>query len=121
MSRPHEKRQVPRIQPFVAACRLVEPGGRRLAGYLTDLSPRGAQVSAEEPPPAPEASVVLEVRLGTGPVLTRLPAQVKWVRPAEEGESYAFGLTFQGLTPAEQAALDAVVDGFRRRADALSS
>src|SRR5687767_9454928 len=106
-----DKRQTPRIQPFVAPCLILEePGPRPLAGYLTDLSPRGAQVSAQGLPPTPEAAVVLEVRLGSEPVATRLPARVKWVRPAEHGDWHTFGLTFEGISIAEQGLLDAVVD-----------
>ena len=45
---PPDKRRTPRIQPFVAPCRILEdPGPRPLAGYLTDLSTRGAQVSTQ--------------------------------------------------------------------------
>jgi hypothetical protein len=120
MTQPPEKRRTARIQPFVAPCRLSE-GARRLSGYVTDLSTRGAQVSADGPPPTPDAHVVLEVRLSAAADPVRLPAVVKWVRPAEEGESYAFGLTFIGTTPEDQKALDAVVEEFRRRAEQLSS
>lgn len=117
-----DKRQTPRIQPFVVPCRVLEePGPRPLAGYLTDLSPRGAQVSSRGLPPAPEAAVVLEVRLGSEPVATRLPARVKWVRAAEHGDWHTFGLTFEGISAAEQGLLDSVVAEFRRRAAQVSS
>ena len=116
-----DKRQTPRIQPFVAPCRVLEePGPRPLGGYLTDLSLRGAQVSTQGLPPAPEAAVVLEVRLGTEPAATRLPARVKWVRAAERGDWHAFGLTFEAIDAAGQRALEAVVEDFRRRAAQLS-
>jgi|SRR5919197_4437091 hypothetical protein len=116
-----DKRQTPRIQPFVAGCRVLYGAGpRALAGYLTDLSPRGAQVSSEGLPPPPEAEVVLEVRLGRAPALTRLPARVKWIRPAERGDWHAFGLSFEGISAAEQRTLETVVDEFRRRAAQLS-
>ena len=119
---PSDKRQTPRIQPFVVPCRLLEePGPRVVAGYLTDLSPRGAQVSTQGLPPAPEASVVLEVRLRSQPAATRLPARVKWVRAAEHGDWHAFGLTFEALSAAEQHVLESVVEDFRRRAAQLSS
>jgi hypothetical protein len=118
-----DKRRTPRIQPFVVPCRVLEePGPRALAGYLTDLSPRGAQVSTQGLPPTPEAAVVLEVRLGSEPTAaTRLPARVKWVRAAEHGDWHAFGLTFEAISAAEQTLLESVVEDFRRRAAQLSS
>jgi PilZ domain-containing protein len=115
-----DKRRTPRIQPFVAPCRVLEePGPRGLTGYLTDLSPRGAQVATQGLPPVPEVAVVLEVRLGADAAATRLPARVKWVRAAEHGDWHAFGLVFEAVSPEEQRLLDAVVDDFRRRAAQL--
>lgn len=117
-----EKRRTPRIRPFVASCRVVEEvESRRLAGYLTDLSPRGAQVSSESAPPPTHSWVVLEVRLGPAAAPMRLPAQVKWVQPSAEGESYAFGLTFGEMSAEEEQALEAVVEEFRGKAEKLSS
>ena len=117
-----DKRRTPRIQPFVAPCRVLEePGPRPLAGYLTDLSTRGAQVSTQGLPPVPETAVVLEVRLGSEAAARRLPARVRWVRAAEHGDWHSFGLTFEAVSTAEQRLLEAVVEEFRRRADALSS
>jgi hypothetical protein len=115
-----DKRRTPRIQPFVAACRVLEePGPRGLAGYLTDLSPRGAQVATQGLPPVPEAPVVLEVRLGADAAATRLPARIKWVRAAEHGDWHAFGLVFEAIDAAGQAMLESVVEDFRRRAAQL--
>jgi hypothetical protein len=115
-----DKRRTPRIQPFVAPCRVLEePGPRGLAGYLTDLSPRGAQVATQGLPPVPEAAVVLEVRLGPDASATRVPARVKWVRAAEHGDWHAFGLVFEAVDPGEQQVLDSVVEDFRRRAAQL--
>jgi PilZ domain-containing protein len=119
---PPDKRRTPRIQPFVAPCRVLEePGPRPLAGYLTDLSTRGAQVSTQSLPPHPEAAVVLEVRLGSEPTITRLPARVKWARAAEHGDWHTFGLTFEAIDTAELRVLEAVVEEFRRRAAQVSS
>ena len=116
-----DKRRTPRIQPFVAPCRVLEePGPRAQAGYLTDLSPRGAQVATQGLPPVPEAGVVLEVRLGPDATATRLRARVKWVRSAEHGDWHAFGLVFEAVSPAEQRVLESVVEDFRRRAAQLS-
>jgi hypothetical protein len=115
-----DKRRTPRIQPFVAPCRVLEePGPRTLAGYLTDLSPAGAQVSTQGLPPVPESAVVLEVRLGIEPAPRRLPARVRWVRAAEHGDWHAFGLTFEAMSMAERQLLEAVIEDFRRRAETL--
>ena len=114
-----EKRRTPRIQPYVARCGVVA-GERRLAGYLADLSPRGARVSCEAPPPVPGEAVVLEVRFGRQPRYSRLPAEVKWVKASAEGAlGHTFGLTFTGVTPEEQRVLESVVEEFHRRAAQL--
>lgn len=111
-----DKRKTARIQPFVARC-LVVDGERRLAGYLTDISPRGAQVTSDEPPPEPGAAVVLEVRLA--PVRRcRLPASVRWSDEAPTG--HVCGLTFGELTAQDRSLLEDVIDRFRRRAAELS-
>ena len=73
-----EKRETPRIAPFVTSCHVVD-GARRYSAYLTDLSLSGARVSCEAPPPLPEAWIVLEVRLGRAASRVRLQAQVRWV------------------------------------------
>jgi hypothetical protein len=117
-----EQRRTPRIQPFVAPCRVLEePGPRALSGYLTDLSTAGAQVSSQGLPPVPETAVVLEVRLGSEPTPRRLPARVRWVRAAEHGDWHAFGVTFEAVSMAEQKLLESVVEEFRRRAESLTS
>jgi hypothetical protein len=114
-----EKRRTPRIQPYVAPCRLAT-GERRLRGYLADLSPAGARVSCDGPAPAVGATVVLEVRLGREPRHSRLPAEVKWVRADEEVKGrHLFGLTFSGVDDEEQRTLQSAVDEFRRRAELL--
>jgi hypothetical protein len=114
-----EKRRTPRIQPYVAPCR-VATGERRLRGYLADLSSAGARVSCDGPAPAVGARVVLEVRFGSQVRHSRLPAEVKWVRADEEvGGRHVFGLTFSGVGAEEQRVLDSVVDEFRRRAELL--
>jgi PilZ domain len=115
-----DKRRTPRIQPFVAPCRVLEePGPRPLSGYLTDLSAAGAQISTQGLPPVPESAVVLEVRLGNEPTPRRLPARVRWVRAAEHGDWHAFGLTFEAMSMAERKLVESVVEDFRRRAETL--
>jgi PilZ domain-containing protein len=109
-----EKRRTPRIQPFVAACRIVQ-GERTFTAYLTDLSPHGARVSCQGAPPALEGRVLVEVRLRGGTSRTRLPARVRWVRPWGPGtDAHFFGLTFEGLSGAEQQAVEGVVREFER-------
>ena len=117
MANPPEKRKTPRIRPWVAPCVVVD-GARRLPAYFTDLSVRGARLSTEEPPPAAHARVVVEARLGRALSPSRLPGQVKWVRPAEKG--HEFGITFVGITSELQRSLEGVVADFRRLADTLS-
>jgi len=115
-----EKRRHPRIQPFVAPCRVLE-GTRRMVGYLTDLSTQGAQVATQGTPPAVNAQVVLEVRLGRGVFHSRLPATVLWVRDtAAEPGTKSFGIVFGALKGEEKAALEAVVEEFRRKASELT-
>jgi hypothetical protein len=112
-----EKRKTPRIQPWVSPCVVVE-GSRRLPAYFTDLSIRGARLSTEAPPPAAHARVVVEVRLARALAPSRIPGQVKWVKPVDKG--FQFGLTFVGITADLQRTLEAVVEEFRRLADTLS-
>jgi PilZ domain-containing protein len=114
-----EKRQTPRITPFVAPCHVVE-GDRRYAGYVTDLSLKGARVSCEAKPPAANAWVVIEVRLGRSPSRSRLRGQVRWVGLGSGRSAHHFGLSFEGVDEEGQRALAAVLDEFRRRADLLS-
>ncbi len=115
-SRP-DKRKTPRIQPYVASCRLVE-GSRRLPGYLTDLSVAGASVHCEREPPAPGTAIVIEVRFGRRVAYSRLSAEVKWARAGTDG--FACGVTFSGATEAERRELEGVVEEFRRRAAELA-
>lgn len=118
-ARPPDQRQTPRIQPFVAPCRLVA-GARRIPGYLSDLSPRGARVSCDEEPPPVGAAVVLEVRFGREVLYSRLPAEVEWVQAGIEPSSAPdLGLSFKDISPDDQKVLEAVVQEFRRRAEQL--
>jgi len=117
VSHPADKRKTPRIRPWVSPCVVVE-GSRRLPAYFTDLSVRGARLSTDAQPPAAHARVVVEVRLARALAPSRLPGQVKWVKPVEKG--YEFGLTFVGITSELQRTLQAVVEEFRRLADTLS-
>lgn len=116
MAHPPEKRRVPRIQPFVAPCRVVV-SARRWSGYLIDLSPQGARVSTQAPPPDLEASVVLEVRLVARAARSRLLGRVKWAQPADDG--HVFGVVFEGLSADAERAIGAVVEEFKKRVAAL--
>jgi len=117
VANPPEKRKTPRIRPWVAPCVVVD-GARRLPAYFTDLSVRGARLSTEEPPPAAHARRVVEARLGSALSPSRLPGQVKWVRPAEK--RHEAGITFVGITTELQRSLEGVIADFRRLADTLS-
>lgn len=111
-----EKREAPRIQPFVASCHVVD-GVRRFGAYLTDLSLAGARVTCDAPPPRPEAWIVIEVRLGRPPSRVRLQAQVRWTGVGRG--THHFGVTFH-LDEEGQRTLAAVVDEIHRRAAELA-
>jgi len=114
-----EKRKAPRIQPYVAPCRIVE-GPRRIGGYVTDLSRLGARIACDEPPPAASAAVVLEVRFSRRAVHVPLPAIVTWSRaPGTPEERFAVGLSFEGVSAEEQQVLEGVLEEFNRRAALL--
>lgn len=105
------------MQPFIAPCVLVF-GERRVGGYLTDLSPRGAQVSCDEAPPEPGSAITLEVRFTPPTPRCRVPAHVRWSKPATKG--HQCGLTFEGLGDDDRATLEEVVARVRRLAAQLS-
>jgi hypothetical protein len=114
---PGPERQAARIQPFVAPCRYVD-GEKRAQGFLTDLSKRGCRVHTDHEPPRAGTALTLEARLGPRATHLRIPGTVRWTRPNPRG-GFVFGLSFDGIGPDEQRALDGVVDEFRRRAAAL--
>jgi hypothetical protein len=109
-----DKRRTPRMQPFVVPCRIVL-GMHRLSAYITDLSLGGGRVHADGEVPNPGTLVTLEVRIGKRVAHSRIPAVVKWSKAAPK-TGQDFGLTFEGLSPADQKALQAVVDEFHLRA-----
>ena len=116
----NDQRRTPRIQPYVAPCRVLDRA-RRVAGYVMDLSPRGARVTVESEPPATGSTVILEVRFARTTPHSLLPGQVRWVKgPDGPKSTFTFGMTFQGLTAEQHQVLNAVVEEFRRRADELS-
>lgn len=117
MAAAEKKRQTQRLQPFVAPCRYVL-GGERLPGFLTDLSERGGRIHTEAEPPAVGAALNVEVRFGRQPTHVRLPAIVRWARPAPRG-GFLFGMSFDDIGPQAQKVLDGVVDEFRRRAASI--
>lgn len=112
-----EKRSVPRVQPFIAPCLLIS-GERRVGGYLTDLSSRGAQVSCDEVPPDPGAAITLEVRFTPPTPRCRVPALVAWTKPAARG--HQCGLTFENLGGEDRAVLEEAIARVRRLAAQLS-
>jgi len=113
-----EQRRTPRLQPYVAPCRIVV-GMHRLSAYITDLSLGGGRVHCDGDPPNPGTLVTLEVRIGKRVAHSRLPAVVKWTKPAAR-TGHDFGLTFEGLSAEDQKALQGVVDEFHRRAAQLA-
>ena len=117
MAVPEEKRQTQRIQPFVATCRYVL-GEERIPAFLTDISKGGGRVHTEVQPPAVGTVLTVEARLGRQSTHVRLPATVRWVRPAPRA-GFLFGVSFDGIGPDEQRAVDGVVDEFRRRAASI--
>jgi hypothetical protein len=106
------------VQPFVAPCLLID-GERRVVGYLTDLSPRGAQVACDEQPPAEGAVVTLEVRFTPPTPRCRVPAHVRWTKPGAAG-GHVCGLTFDGLDDEDRAILEEVIARVRRLAAELA-
>lgn len=116
----NDKRETPRIQPYVAACRVLDRG-QRSAGYVMDLSPRGARISCDGPAPILGGPVIIEVRFTRNTPHSLLPGNVRWVKGPEGGGkgSCSFGMTFEGLTAEQQQVLNAVIDEFRRRAGDL--
>lgn len=120
MADPSEKRQTPRIQPYVVPCRILD-GDRRVNGYITDLSPRGARITCEQEPPAVGHVVTLEVRFARRHGKARLSGRVQWSRPLlHPDKGHDFGLTFEGLQRREQELLEAVVKDFHRQAEQLA-
>jgi len=117
MAAPEDKRQTQRIQPFVATCRYVL-GEERIPAFLTDISKGGGRVRTEAQPPAVGTVLTVEARLGRQSTHVRLPATVRWVRPAPRA-GFLFGVSFDGIGPDEQRVVDGVVDEFHRRAASI--
>ena len=111
-----EKRRTERIAPFVAPCRIAKGRSRsRLFAYVTDLSPRGGRVHCDAGAPGKGVAVVIEMRVGGQVTHLRLPATVKWVRPAVRGGE-DFGFTFGRLDRSARLTLEGALGDFRRRA-----
>lgn len=120
MPQRNEKRETPRIQPFVVPARILD-GDRRLSGYVTDLSPRGARVTSEGEPPAVGHVIVLEIRFARRQGKARLSGRVQWSRPLlHPAKGHDFGVTFEGLQRREQELLEAVVKDFHKQAEQLA-
>jgi hypothetical protein len=116
---PKDKRRTRRIEPYLAPCRILV-GRRRLPGYVTNLSDRGARVYCDEKPPLVGRTVILEIRFRTGVPYSRLRAQARWVRMAsDETGLHSFGASFRGLKAEERQAVVGVLAEFRKRAAML--
>ena len=92
-----------------------------MSGYVTNLSPRGARVYCDERPPRVGQKVALEIRFrGERAAATRLLAEARWVRPADDPtDVHSFGVSFRGISAGQRRAVEQVLNEFRRRAAAL--
>ncbi len=114
-----DKRRTRRIEPYLASCRVVV-GRRRLHGYVTNLSPRGARVYCDERPPKAGQKVSLEIRFKARAAATRVPAEARWVRIAADPTGlHSFGVSFKGIGPKARLLVESVLQEFRRRAALL--
>ena len=86
-----EKRQAPRIQPFVAPCRYVVADAAQ-SGFITDLSTRGGRIHTDCEPPENGTSLTVEIRLSRRPTRLKVPAAVEWGKPSPSG-GYVFGVS----------------------------
>ena len=114
-----DKRKTRRIEPYLTPCHVVV-GRRRLSGYVTNLSVRGARVYSDEKPPRVGQRLTLELRLRRRAAKHRLPAEARWVRTASDATGlHSFGVSFKGLTSEERLTVDSVLVAFRERAALL--
>ncbi len=114
-----DKRRTGRIEPYLASCRVIV-GRRRLHGYVTNLSPRGARVYCDERPPRIGQKVSLEIRFKERTRATRVPAEARWVRIAADLTGlHSFGASFKGIGPQARKLVESVLQEFRRRAALL--
>jgi len=114
-----EKRATARVQPFVVHCG-VSDGPRHLSAYLTELSTAGARVTCSGAPPERGAQLMLEVRFSGRLESVKLPARVAWAAPLPMGSANSsFGVSFDGISPADRKVLDTVLGEFRRMAALL--
>ncbi len=114
-----DQRKTRRIEPYLAPCH-IHVGRRRLSGYVTNLSTRGARVYTDEKAPRAGQAMVVEIRFRPRSAAHRLPAEVRWVRTASDITGlHSFGVSFRGLKPEERRSVESVLAEFRRRAEAL--
>ena len=113
-----EKRNVPRLTPFVAPCR-VTAGGRRFSAFVADLSPQGARVTCDHECLDVGEEVHVEVKLARRAVYLTVHGSVVWVRTGDKGEA-TFGVRFGDMPPEDRQALEGVVQDFQRLAARLS-
>jgi PilZ domain len=114
-----DQRKTRRIEPYLAPCH-IHVGRRRLSGYVTNLSARGARVYTDEKAPRVGQAMVVAIRLRARSASHRLPAQVRWVRTASDVTGlHSFGVSFKGLKAEERRSVEAVLIEFRRRAEEL--
>jgi hypothetical protein len=116
---PKDQRKTRRIEPYLAPCH-IRVGRRRVSGYVTNLSTRGARVYTDEKPPRPGQPMVIEIRFRARAAYHRLPAEARWVRTASDITGlHSFGVSFKGLKPEERRTVESVLIEFRQRAEQL--
>jgi len=95
-------------------------GRRRISGYVTSLSAKGARVYCDERPPRVGQKLSLEIRFKERTEPTRLLSEARWVRLADDPtEVHSFGVSFRSMSAGDRRAIEAILKEFRRRAAML--
>jgi hypothetical protein len=90
-----------------------------MKAFLTNLSPRGAQIACEEGVPDHGATVIVEVRFSRRGPLARLPGRVRWSKGKDGGRA-SVGVVFEEPSADARRLVDQAIEEFRRRADLIS-
>ncbi|MBN2370550.1 MAG: PilZ domain-containing protein [Vicinamibacteria bacterium] len=115
-----ERRLEPRIQPFVQRC-VALAGDRRIPGYVTDLSARGARIISPEKPPPVGTPVILEMAFRRPERRVRIMGSMKWAHSQRDKKDFVFGLAFVDLKREDEELLARVIADFAERAARLGS
>ncbi len=115
-----EQRRTPRIQPFVVRCRIVT-AGRHIPAYIIDLSLRGARLSLKGACPPVGTTVDIDVRFARASSLSRLAAEIRWVRAPDDKGWASMGVRFASATLEQHARqLEQVLEEFKGHASRLA-